>query len=89
MAFDSVHNYYEKLVFEEINQFYASQDLTEDEIEDIACLALNKIQPRYIRHNVDMCFFMTEEERMKIVDSVKDAVAYGHHKVTSKHNRTA
>lgn len=89
MAFDSVHNYYEKLVFDEINQFYANEGLSEDKIEDMACLALNKIQPRYIRHNVDMCFFMTEDERMKIVDSVKNAVAYAHDKVTRKHNRTA
>lgn len=85
MAFDSVHNYYEKLVFEEINRFYANERFSEDELEDMACLALNKIQPRYIRHNVDMCFFMTEQERMKIVDAIKDAVAYAHHKVTSNH----
>lgn len=89
MAFDSVHNYYEKLVFDEINHFYANDDFSEDELEDMACLALNKIQPRYIRHNVDMCFFMTEDDRMKIVDAIKDAVAYAHHKVTSNHNRTA
>ncbi|MBE0494148.1 MAG: late competence development ComFB family protein [Thiomicrospira sp.] len=89
MAFDSVHNYYEKLVFDEINQFYANEQFSEDELEDMACLALNKIQPRYIRHNVDMCFFMTEDDRMKIVDAIKDAVAYAHHKITSHHNRTA
>ena len=81
MAFDSVHNYYEKLVFDEINHFYTNDAFNEDELEDIACLALNKIQPRYIRHNVDMCFFMSEDDRMKIVDEIKDAVAYAHNKV--------
>ncbi|MBE0471027.1 MAG: late competence development ComFB family protein [Methyloprofundus sp.] len=83
MAFDAVHNYYEKLVFEEIAQFYDDGHLEEDEIEDIACIALNKIPPRYIRHHVDMCFFMIEQDRREMLDQVKDAVAFAYEKVQS------
>lgn len=81
MAFDAVQNYYERLVFEEIVQSYGFDELSEDEIEDIACIALNTITPRYIRHHVDLCFFLSPEERSQMLDEVKIAVAFAHKKV--------
>jgi hypothetical protein len=84
MAFDAVHNYYEKLVFDEIARFYDDGTLDEDSIEDLACIALNQIPPRYIRHHVDMCFFMSEQDRLQMIDDVKNAVAFAYEKINTK-----
>ena len=43
---------------------------------DVACVALNRLQPRYIRHEVDFSFYLTEHERLEIDNAIADAVAY-------------
>jgi competence protein ComFB len=76
MAFNSINNYFEKLVFDEIQEkLYESKlDNDEDFLADIACVALNQLPSRYVRHNVDMVFYMTAEEREQNQLLVKDAV---------------
>jgi hypothetical protein len=78
MAFESVHNYYENLVFTEIRQVLKKRKLSadyDDYIEDVACVALNRLPTRYVRHHVDLAFYLTAEEHEMINDSVKTAVA--------------
>ena len=72
---DSIHNYYESLVFSEIKQVIAAQSVSNDYIADIACLALNHLPSRYIRHNVDMMFYLSADERAEMDNNVKQAVA--------------
>ncbi len=76
MSFENVHNYYEKLVIDEINRLLEKkqQQHSDDFIEDIACVALNHLPSRYIRHNVDLIFYMNSEERTEITQRVKHAV---------------
>lgn len=74
VEFDSVHNYYERLVFDEVNDHYLKSGMNEDELADMACIALNSIKPHYIRHDVDMSFFMSSEEHAVVRDTVKKAV---------------
>ena len=79
-AIDTVHNYYENLVIDEILRSN-ERSLTDREfLADVACVALNRLPPRYIRHNVDMTFFMSTQELQevhdKVTDSVKAAVVY-------------
>ena len=76
MAFDNINNYFEKLVFDEIqNKLHANKlDNDEDYLADIACVALNQLPSRYVRHNVDMVFYMTLEEREQNKVVVEDAV---------------
>lgn len=76
MAFDSIHNYYENLVFKELNNSTERRklDVDEDFIEDVACVALNRLPTRYVRHHVDLAFYITAEEHRSINDSVKRAV---------------
>jgi len=76
MAFDNINNYYEKLVFEKIQDKLFSDQLDNDEdyLADIACVALNQLPSRYVRHNVDMVFYMTAEEREQNKLIVEDAV---------------
>ena len=73
MALDTVHNYYERLVFNEINDLY-EDDFDENELADMACIALNRISPRYIRYDIDMSFYMSSEEHYEIQKRVSKAV---------------
>jgi hypothetical protein len=43
-------------------------------LADVACVALNRLQPRYIRHQVDFAFYLSERERSRQAKLVHDAV---------------
>lgn len=78
---DFIHNYYERLVLEEIlEQSTRAQEGDRDFVADVACVALNRMPPRYIRHDVDMTFFMSpqdmDEIHNKVVNAVSDAINY-------------
>lgn len=76
---DSINNYYEGLVFHAIHQLLEQKqravELEDgDYMADVACVALNHLPPRYIRHNVDMMFYQSPEERAEMDEKVMDAV---------------
>lgn len=72
---DFVHNYYEKLVMEEVyQQSERVKSGDRDFMADVSCVALNHLPPRYIRHNVDMTFFMSPQEMLEIQSKVSSAV---------------
>lgn len=79
-TYGSVHNYYERWVFEQILR--ASDKARHDNnfIADVACVALNRLPPRYVRHDVDMSFFLSptelDEISDKVANAVNDAIAY-------------
>jgi len=61
--FDQVHNYYERLVFERVmDHANHHSDFTSDMLADVACIALNKLPPKYVRHEVDLVFYRTDAE---------------------------
>ena len=68
------HNYYEKLVLEHILEATGSS-VIDSYIEDIACLALNQLPPRYVRHDIDMAFYLSSDERQTIERHIDIAVA--------------
>lgn len=75
MNFESIHNYYESLVIEHVMNSVAREGgKSEDELEDIVCLALNQLPARYVRHDVDMAFFLTTREREKMHRDITEAV---------------
>lgn len=76
MTFDSINNYFEKLVIDELQHLLTEDKLDNDDdfLADIACVALNQLPSRYVRHNVDMVFYMTLEEREQYHEVVEDAV---------------
>ncbi len=45
-------------------------------LADVACVALNRLQPRYIRHQVDFSFYQSERERGENQRQVADAVEF-------------
>ena len=44
--------------------------------DDVACVALNRLQPRYIRHEVDFAFYQTERERTDAERQIHEAVEF-------------
>lgn len=78
---DFIHNYYERLVLDAIHaQSPRVQNGDRDFLADVACVALNRLPPRYIRHDVDMTFFMSpqdlDEIGRKVDSAVSDAIFY-------------
>lgn len=79
MDISSIHNYYERAVFNEVKkQAQAFPHLlgNDDMLADVACVALNRLPPRYIRHDVDLAFYQTERERSEGERSVVEAVEF-------------
>jgi hypothetical protein len=77
--FSSLYNHHEREVFGAVMD--ASKDFPEiaasnDLLCDVACVALNRLPPRYIRHEVDFSFYLTEHERLEIDNAIVEAVAY-------------
>lgn len=72
---DFLHNYYERLVVQEVHdQSERVQQGDRDFLADVACVALNRLPPRYIRHDVDMTFFMSPQDMVEIERKVEQAV---------------
>jgi hypothetical protein len=77
--FDQVHNYYERLVFEEVArraQADGYEYFTADMLADVACLSLNRLPARYVRHDVDMMFYLTEPERQAMQQALEEVMVF-------------
>jgi competence protein ComFB len=73
-TYGSVHNYYERLVFEQLKRASDRAAADPNFMADVACVALNRLPPRYVRHDVDMTFFLSPVEYDEILDKVARAV---------------
>ncbi|MDH5446601.1 MAG: late competence development ComFB family protein [Gammaproteobacteria bacterium] len=73
MESTSIHNYYEKIVMQHILKV-TNKPYIDADVEDIACVALNHLPPRYIRHEIDMAFYLSHEDRLTIEMHVEKAV---------------
>lgn len=71
---DSIHNYYEQLVIDQITRAVDQAVADPELFADIACVALNHLPPRYVRHDVDMTFFLSPTELEEMHDKVAKAV---------------
>ncbi len=75
--FSSIRNHHESPVFEAVlaaHPRYPGVDASL--LPDVACVALNRLPPRYIRHAVDLAFYQSEKERADNERAVLDLVAY-------------
>lgn len=77
---DQIHNYYEGKVVEIINEVAGNRGYDNEQMVDLACLALNNLPTRYFRHEVDLAFYMSAHEHedinRRVRQSVNDAIAY-------------
>lgn len=85
---DSVHNYYEHMVINEIHQQLGAKTVGTDFIADVACVALNHLPPRYIRYDVDMAFYLSPNESMEMQEKVASAVRAALEFVNKRGNRS-
>ncbi len=77
--FASVRNHNEHAVYEAVVATaprFPGIEHNEELLADVACVALNRLQPRYIRHAVDFAFYLSERERHDSERQVADAVEY-------------
>ncbi|MBT1450880.1 late competence development ComFB family protein [Glaciecola sp. XM2] len=78
---NDIHNYYEQLVLEKLDAMEIEKTNSDpDYLADLTCLVLNQLPPRYIRHEVDMAFYLPGSERqqmeMNIVKAIQSASEY-------------
>ncbi len=71
---DDIHNYYEHLVLEKMEALGFNKSKSADYLADVTCLVLNQLPPRYIRHEVDMAFYLPLSERRQMEMNVTHAV---------------
>ena len=76
MILDNIHNYYEKLVFDEVLEHQDKEGLSLDEgmLADVVCVALNNLPARYVRYSIDIAFYLTIAEREHMDKLVHNAV---------------
>ncbi len=75
--FTSVHNHTEGAVYEAVAaqaERYPGLAHDAELLADVACVALNRLPPRYIRHAVDFSFYLSERERADHERQVQEAV---------------
>ncbi len=77
---DNIHNYYESQVIECLAELTEGKTHDDDFLIDVVCVALNHLPPRYIRHEVDMVYYLSpieaQEMRDKVKGATKDALVY-------------
>lgn len=71
---DSIFNYNERLIVQEMAAQLENESCTEEQLSDIACLALNKVPAKYIKHSVNRAFYMSNDERAELEVSVRESV---------------
>jgi hypothetical protein len=77
--FTSIRNHHERSVCDAVNASAASFPGVSHDPEllaDVACVALNRMQPRYIRHEVDYAFYQTEKERAANEKALAESVEF-------------
>jgi len=88
MDFSSVYNTHEKTIFEAVAATaHRYPGIAGDEglLADVACVALNRMPPQYIRHSADLAFFTTEKERQATLRNVAESVDFAFGYVQARH----
>jgi len=76
--FSTIYNHHERSVFDAVQAALANYPQLADQqlLADIACVALNRLPPRYIRHEVDFSFYLTDRERSDNERAIQEAVTF-------------
>jgi hypothetical protein len=77
--FTSVRNHNERAVYDAVLRQatqYPGLSHNPELLADVACVALNRLPPRYIRHEVDFVFYLSERERGDSERQLQDSVEY-------------
>lgn len=77
--FSSVRNHLERAVFDAVVRnaaAYPGIGHNPGLLADVACVALNRLPARYIRHEVDLAFYQSERERTEAEAQLQEAVDF-------------
>ncbi len=75
--FESIHNHYERVVIEAVLAAAPGYPgVPHSLLPDVACVALNRLPARYIRHEVDLAFYLTEGERANNERAMAEAINF-------------
>ena len=77
--FTTVRNHNERAVFDAVRRLapqYPGLAHDPELLADVACVALNRLAPRYIRHEVDFVFYLSERERGESDRQLMEAIEY-------------
>lgn len=69
-----VHNYMETMVGQVLNMEKYRAQFDDEQLADIACLALIQLKPVYIRHDIDFLSSLSEEKLTQFKQSAHTAV---------------
>lgn len=72
---DDIHNYYEKMVVKQFTEMKLDDSYDTDFMADLTCVVLNQLPTRYIRHEVDMAFYLPPSERFEMETKVNKAIS--------------
>jgi hypothetical protein len=85
-AFELIHNAHERPLLEAVaaalDKYPHLSDA--DLLADVACIALNRMSPRYIKHGVDMAFYQTHADRVRVSEEIDAAVDYAYRFVEAR-----
>jgi len=81
---DDIHNFYEKLVLEEIEKRKLNERYNDDVMADFCCTVLNQLPPRYIRYDADMAFYLTQTDRLDMEQRVEVAINFAIDQIAKK-----
>ncbi|RDH81303.1 MAG: competence protein ComFB [endosymbiont of Galathealinum brachiosum] len=89
MDFTSIHNFYEHLVIDYLQAevIPSHEDQSTDFFLDVACYALSKLPSRYMRHEIDMAFYLESKERAEMMAEVKKHVDEAVQYITQNFNK--
>jgi Late competence development protein ComFB len=77
--FTSVRNHNERAVYDTVLREaprYPGVAHNAELLADVACVALNRLPPRYIRHEVDFAFYLSERERAESDRQMMESVDF-------------
>ena len=77
--FSTIRNHHEQSVFRavlEASPHFPGLQHRPELLVDVACVALNRLSPRYIRHQADFSFYLKDHERADMELAVSEAVEY-------------
>ncbi len=77
--FSSIHNHTEQAVFAAViaaAQRFPGLAQRPELLADAACVALNRLPPRYIRHSVHLSFYATDRDRELSDQAIVEAVDF-------------
>jgi hypothetical protein len=79
LDFASVHNYHEQAVFRavvEASPHFPGIAARRELLVDVACVALNRLSPRYIRDESNYAYHVGERERADSELAISEAVEF-------------